>query len=64
MAKTFRINELGQQNQLTASAGPQHFWEHWFDRQSERPMAERHLDEHRVWEDAVSFEVLSLKGAK
>jgi hypothetical protein len=64
MAKTFRINELGLRNQLTANASLPHFWEHWFETQAQRPIAERNLDEHRVWEDAVSFEILSLKSAK
>ena len=65
MAKSLRLNEaLAQNGNLAGNHSFHHFWEHWFDTQSQSPAAERSLDEHRVWENAVSFEILALKGSK
>jgi len=63
MAKTLRLNEFAP---LTHTSNSQagSFWEHWFDAHAATPapQLEQHLDEHSIWEKAVSLEVLTAKG--
>lgn len=71
MAKSLRSNEFALNTNLTANlpanlpAGT--FWERWFDAHAATPPAERleqRLDEHNVWEKAVSLEALEMAKGK
>jgi hypothetical protein len=65
MAKSIHFNEIADaQDGATMSLSAGGFWEHWFDTQSSRRPADQNLDEHRVWENAVNFGILTFDKSK
>lgn len=58
MAKSIHLEEVNNTaNHPTVFS--RSYWEHWFETQSSRPAFESHLDEHGVWEKAVSLGILA-----
>ncbi len=65
MAKSIHMNEMETEFGNSKASRPSgSFWEHWFDTQSPRRFADRSLDEHSIWEKAVSFAVLAAEKSK
>ncbi|HXB58229.1 MAG TPA: hypothetical protein VNU95_01615 [Candidatus Acidoferrales bacterium] len=63
MAKSIRISDVSDIDSLTAAPPSHGFWEHWFDMQPEKPEADK-IDEHGIWEKAVSLEILAMNETK
>lgn len=63
MAKTFHLQEVADVGTLATPLRGGSFWEHWFETQATKH-AERNLDEHRVWEQAINFGILAIEKAK
>jgi hypothetical protein len=60
MAKSLRINDVAElDNPLTAVPPSNGFWEHWFDMQPVKHPIQDNIDEHGIWERAVSLEILA-----
>jgi hypothetical protein len=59
MAKSIRINEVAELDPSVAVPSSHGFWEHWFDMQPSRYSALDKVDEHGIWEKAVSLEILA-----
>jgi hypothetical protein len=64
MAKSIRINEIADVDPLMAAPPSNGFWEHWFDMQPVKHPAHNILDEHGIWERAVSLEILAMEDGK
>ena len=64
MAKSFRIHDVAELDPLTAAPPSHGFWEHWFDMQPVRRPAHGEIDEHGIWEKAVSLEILAMNETK
>src|ERR1700728_2930790 len=59
MAKSIHLHEIETETfPPTLSAGS--FWGHWFEIQARRRAAAMRLDEHRIWEKAVNFDILAM----
>jgi len=63
MAKSIHKFEAEQGN-LNDAAPSGFFWEHWFDTQAVANSVSRIVDEHRIWEKAVSIAILAMDKAK
>lgn len=63
MAKSIHINDMEKGNSfadpLTGS-----FWEHWFEKHDATCQAPEILDEHSIWEKAISIGIFSLENKK
>jgi hypothetical protein len=64
MAKTIRINEIAELDPSTATRPSHGFWEHWFDMQPTKRSIGDKIDEHGIWEKAVSLEILAMNQTK
>jgi hypothetical protein len=59
MAKSIHINDIAELDASTAAPPSHGFWEHWFDMQPSKYSDLGKIDEHGIWEKAVSLEILA-----
>jgi hypothetical protein len=64
MAKSIRINEIAELDPSTAALPSHGFWEDWADMKPAKHSARDKIDEHGIWEKAVSLEILALNEVK
>ena len=64
MAKSIRISDVAGLDPLTASPSSHGFWEHWFEMQPTKLPVQDKIDEHGIWEKAVSLEILAMDDSK
>lgn len=64
MAKFIPMHEIEEPDQETVNHSTGSFWEHWFRAQSPARAPRRSLDEHSVWEKAISFGILAAEKVK
>jgi hypothetical protein len=63
MAKSIRLHDLAELDSPMAAPSSHGFWEHWFEMQPARP-ARAKIDEHGIWEKAVTLEILAMDEVK
>jgi hypothetical protein len=64
MAKSIRISDVAGFDPLTAAPSSHGFWEHWFEMQPTKLSEPGTIDEHGIWEKAVSLEILAIEESK
>ena len=64
MAKSIRLHDVAELDAPTAARPSHGFWEHWFDMQPMKHAVHRKIDEHGIWEKAVTLEILAMDEAK
>jgi hypothetical protein len=64
MAKSIRLNDAAELDPSMAALPSHGFWEHWFDMQPVKHPAPEKIDEHGIWERAVSLEILAMNETK
>lgn len=64
MAKSIRLNDLADLDPSTAASPSHGFWEHWYDMQPAKNQSREKIDEHGIWEKAVTLEILALNETK
>lgn len=58
MAKSMQLNEMDAPGSYPAALS-ESYWENWFNEHASHRGFESRLDEHSIWEKAVSFGILA-----
>jgi hypothetical protein len=64
MAKSIRLSDIAELDPSSAAPPSHGFWEHWFDMQPAKHPTQAKIDEHGIWEKAVTLEILAMDEAK
>jgi hypothetical protein len=65
MAKALRTSDVTNLDPFTAAPSSSNFWENWFEMQpAKHPAYGSFVEEHGIWEKAVSLELLAMNEMK
>jgi hypothetical protein len=64
MAKSIRTYDIAELDPSMVAPSSHGFWEHWFDMKPVRHAGLEKIDEHGIWEKAVSLEILAMNDYK